>query len=105
MSSGSGIRAKKPAKLNGDIGQQRRRLAAWKRTDYLAPDVPTGLADMNKSIEVVVAFPDASDQKGSAVTRASEELTLDEIAQKLGLTYEEAISAMVRSKHKPPVEP
>ena len=25
MSSGSGIRAKKPAKLNGDIGQQRRR--------------------------------------------------------------------------------
>ena len=80
-------------------------VAAWKRTDYLAPDVPTGLADMNKSIEVVVAFPDASDQKGSAVTRASEELTLDEIAQKLGLTYEEAISSMVRSKHKPPVEP
>ena len=79
--------------------------AAWKRTDYLAPDVPTGLADMNKSIEVVVAFPDASDQKGSAVTRASEELTLDEIAQKLGLTYEEPISSMVRSKHKPPVEP
>ena len=59
---------------------------------------------MNKTAEIVVAFPDASDQNQSA-TRAPDELTLDEIAQKLGLTYEEAVSAMVGSKHKPPVEP
>ena len=65
----------------------------------------TGGADMNKTDEVVVAFAKPTEQNESAVTRGQDELTLDEIAQKLGLTYEEAISSMVRSKHKPPVEP
>ena len=79
-------------------------VAAWKRTNYLV-DVATGGATMNKSEEVEVSFVKASDQNESAVTLAPQELTLDEIAQKLGLTYEEAISAMVQAKHKPPVEP
>ena len=65
----------------------------------------TGGADMNKTDEVVVAFAKPTDQNEFAVTRGQDELTLDEIAQKLGLTYEEAISAMVQAKHKPPVEP
>ena len=78
-------------------------VAAWKRTDYLAP--MTGGADMDKTDEVVVAFAKPTDQNESAVTRGQHELTLDEIALKLGLTYEEAISAMVQAKHKPPVEP
>ena len=65
----------------------------------------TGGADMNKTDEVVVAFAKSTEQNGSAVTRGQDELTLDEIALKLGLTYEEAISAMVQAKHKPPVEP
>ena len=78
-------------------------VAAWKRTDNLAP--MTGGADMNKTDEVVVAFAESTEQNGSAVTRGQHELTLDEIALKLGLTYEEAISAMVQAKHKPPVEP
>ena len=60
---------------------------------------------MNKTDQVVVAFAKPTEQNESAVTRASEELTLDEIAQKLGLTHEEAISALVQAKHKPPVEP
>ena len=77
-------------------------VAAWERTHYLAPH---GGADMNKTDEVVVAFAKPTEQNESAITRASEELTLDEIAQKLGLTYEEAISALVQAKHKPPVEP
>ena len=65
----------------------------------------TGGADMNKTDEVVVVFAKSTEQNESAVTRGQDELTLDEIAQKLGLTYEEAISAMVQAKHKPPVEP
>ena len=80
-------------------------VAAWKRTDHLASDVATGGATMNKSEEVEVSFAKASDQNESAVTLAPQELTLDEIAQKLGLTYEEAISALVQAKRKPPVEP
>ena len=65
----------------------------------------TGGADMNKTDEVVVVFAKSTEQNESAVTRGQDELTLDEIAQKLGLTHEGAISAMVRAKHKPPVEP
>ena len=60
---------------------------------------------MNKTDEVVVAFAKPTEQNDSAVTLEQDELTLDEIAGKLGLTYEEAISAMVQAKHKPPVEP
>ena len=60
---------------------------------------------MNKTDEVVVVFAKSTEQNESAVTRGQDELTLDEIAQKLGLTHEEAISAMVQAKHKPPVEP
>ena len=48
----------------------------------------TGGADMNKTDEVVVAFAKSTEQNGSAVTRGQDELTLDEIAQKLGLTHE-----------------
>ena len=104
MSSGSGIRAKRPAKLNGDIGQQRPR-RRLEENGLLSTRCCHGGADMNKTDEVVVVFAKSREQNESAVTRGQDELTLDEIAQKLGLTYEEAISSMVRSKHKPPVEP
>ena len=43
-------------------------------------------------------------EKG-AIRRTSDELTLDAIAEKLGLTYDEAVSALVRAKHKPPDAP
>ena len=44
-------------------------------------------------------------EKANAIRRTSDELTLDDIAKKLGLTYEEAVSALVRAKHKPPEAP
>ena len=44
-------------------------------------------------------------EKGAAIRRTSDELTLDAIAEKLGLTYDEAVSALVRAKHKPPDAP
>ena len=44
-------------------------------------------------------------EKGPAIRRTSDELTLDAIAEKLGLTYDEAVSALVRAKHKPPEAP
>ena len=101
MSSGSGIRAKKLVKLSGDTVQQLRR--------YLdASDLTShrhGVLTWKEIAGAVVAFPKAQEQKEADIPRASDELPLDEIAVKLGLTYEEAIGALVRAKHKPPEAP
>ena len=58
---------------------------------------------MNETNEVDDASRRAL-EKGAAIRR-TDELTLDAIAEKLGLTYDEAVSALVRAKHKPPDAP
>ena len=44
-------------------------------------------------------------QTEPATSRAPDELTLDAIAEQLGLTYEESVSALVKAKHRPPEAP